>query len=122
MSKILVVDDEPTVRRILRRTLEKAGYTVIELADGAGVAELVRLEAPDLVLLDIHMPKLDGIAALLEIHDIDPRIQVIAMTGDTDPKRAKLAVESGACAFISKPFELEFLLTAVMVHLVARRG
>ena len=63
-KKVLVIDDEPEVRRLIQRVLQKMDHEVLEAEDGAGVMQLIRHERPDLVLLDIHMPKLDGIAAL----------------------------------------------------------
>lgn len=116
-KKLLVVDDDPAVRRFMRRALQGAEYEVIEAADGDEAVESAAAKRPDLVLLDMHMPRLDGIAALSEIMDAGP-IPVIMVTGDGDMERVKLAMERGACGYITKPFDLQSLRTSVMDNLL----
>lgn len=119
-QKLLVVDDEPVVRRLIRKLLQQAGYGVIEAADGDDALELIRREHPVLVLLDIHMPRLDGIATLDAILEIDPKVGVIMVTGDGQETRAKMAMDRGACDYLAKPFDADSLRTSVMAHLLAR--
>ena len=119
-NKVLVIDDEPEVRRMIRRVLQKMDHEVIEAEDGADVAQLVQREHPDLVLLDIHMPRLDGIATLSEILDFDPTIAVVMVTGDCDLDRVRLAMERGACEYITKPFDLQNLETSIAGNLERR--
>jgi two-component system, NtrC family, sensor histidine kinase HydH len=116
-EKLLVVDDEPAVRKLIRRVLHPIGYDLIEASDGDQAAELVRREHPSLVLLDMHMPKLDGIAALDEILKIDSTLAVIMITGDRDADQAALAMKRGACDCITKPFEPRCLETSVAANL-----
>ena len=115
-KKILVVDDDPAVRHFMRRVLQ-GEYEVVEAGDGDEAAKMVAALRPDLVVLDMHMPRLDGIAALSEILDIDAAMPVIMVTGDGDMDRAKLAMDRGARDFMTKPFDLQTLQTSVMPHL-----
>ena len=119
-KKLLVVDDDSAVRRFMRRAVQGAGYEVVEAADGDQAVELVGRERPDLVLLDMHMPRLDGIEALSAIMDLNPAMAVIMVTGDGDIERAKLAMERGACDYMSKPFDIQSLQTSVMANLLVR--
>lgn len=116
-TKVLVVDDEFQVRRLLRRLLEKLGHQAVEADDGSGVAELVRRERPDLALMDIHMPRLDGIAALSQALEADPGLAVIMVTADLDLERVQLALERGASEYITKPFDLEALERSITSNL-----
>lgn len=116
-KKLLVIDDEPMVRHFLRRAVEEMGHEVIEAADGAEVAEIIEREHPALVLLDVHMPQLDGIATLSEILDSDPSIAVIMVSGDDDLKLSEMAMERGACDYITKPIDLRSLQMSVKAYL-----
>ncbi|MEK7858272.1 MAG: response regulator [Elusimicrobiota bacterium] len=119
--KILVIDDELSVRRLVRRILEKAGYLVVEASDGSGASGMVRQEQPDLVLLDMHMLRLDGIAALEEIRMVDRSIPIIMLSADNDDKRVQLALDNGASEFLAKPFDPEKLVAAVKARLAESR-
>ena len=115
-NKILVVDDDPAVRHFRRRVLQ-GKYEVVEAGDGDDAARMVAELRPNLVVLDMHMPRLDGIAALSEILDTDSAMPVIMVTCDGDMDRAKLAMERGARDFMTKPFDLKALQTSVTAHL-----
>ncbi len=106
-TKVLVVDDEAGVRRVIRRALEGAGCRVIETEDGAGAAALARTERPDVVFLDIRMPLVDGIAVIEDIRAEAPDAVVVVVSGD--PNREALALDRGAHAFLQKPFDLDEL-------------
>jgi DNA-binding response OmpR family regulator len=116
MGKLLVVDDDRVVRRLIRRVFEEAGYEVIETADGQGVSQLVQTERPALVLMDIHMPHLNGLTVLNEIMEADPGMAVIMISGDDDLRVAKRAIEIGACDYITKPIDLRSLQMAVRAY------
>ena len=120
-SKILIIDDELSVRRLVRRLLERAGFAVVEASDGSGASAMVRQERPDLVLLDMHMLRLDGIAALEEIRMVDRSIPIIMLTADNDDKRVQLALDNGASEFLAKPFDPEKLVAAVKARLAESR-
>lgn len=116
---VLVVDDEEQVRAIIRRALEELDCQVVEAADGADVMGLVEKHRPALVLMDIHMPEIDGISATDEICRQYPETQVIIVSGDVSDARVKTALERGAVAFIGKPVNLADLQTLVLSRLPA---
>jgi UDP-3-O-acyl N-acetylglucosamine deacetylase len=111
--KILVVDDEDRVRESIRETLSDEGYCVIEASDGTKVLDLIRSERPDLVLLDIWMPEVDGIGLLKEIKKEEPQVNVIMISGHGNIHTAVTATKLGAFDFMEKPLSLEGLLLTV---------
>lgn len=121
-NKVLIVDDEYQVRRLLRRVLEELGHDVIEAEDGDEAAQLARREQPALVLLDMHMPRTEGIAALDEILASDPGIAVIMVSADCDWDRVKLAMERGVWEYITKPLDLQELGLSITSNLERRRA
>jgi len=118
MRKILVVDDEIIIRDLLEDFLSRKGYDVYTASDGrAAIAEVKEIK-PHIVLLDIMMPGMDGIDTLEEIRRIDPRVGVIMITGVLDEKLGKRAMKLGAFDYITKPLDLAYLETAVMVKML----
>ena len=118
MRKILVVDDEIIIRDLLEDFLSRKGYDVYTASDGrAAIAEVKEIK-PYIVLLDIMMPGMDGIDTLEEIRRIDPRVGVIMITGVLDEKLGKRAMKLGAFDYITKPLDLDYLETAVMVKML----
>ncbi|GIV00979.1 MAG: hypothetical protein KatS3mg014_2594 [Actinomycetota bacterium] len=111
-TSVLVVDDEPQVVWMLRFSLEAEGYRTLEARDGRAALEEIRQHRPDLVLLDVMMPVLDGWAVLEELQAIPeqerPRVVVVSARASLRD-RAK-AAELGADAFVAKPFNVEDLL------------
>jgi len=112
-NTILVVDDEDGVRESVREILSDEGYRVIEASDGTQVLDLIRREHPQLVLLDIWMPQVDGIGLLKEIREQEPEVHVIMISGHGNIHTAVTATKLGAFDFIEKPLSLEGLLLAV---------
>ncbi len=110
---ILVVDDEDDVRESVREVLSDEGYRVVDTADGARVLEMIRDEKPELVLLDIWMPQVDGIGLLKEIKSQEPDINVVMVSGHGNIHTAVTATKYGAFDFIEKPVSLDGLLTTV---------
>ena len=100
-----MVDDESRIRLALRACLEAEGYTVTEAADGVEAIAAVRNEVPDLIILDLAMPRLNGLAAIRQFKtmfgDQMPRIIVLTAYGSTHSE--SFARESGVCAFLEKP-------------------
>ncbi len=109
---ILVADDDPDIRRVLRGLLEPLAE-VEEAADGAQALERLRAAKPRLLLLDVVMPEMNGIAVLQAARVFAPDLPVLMLTGESDLAMAQLALESGARAYITKPFEPERLLDEV---------
>ena len=110
---ILIVDDEDGVRESVREVLSDEGYRVIDTADGTQVLELIREEKPELVLLDIWMPQVDGIGLLKEIKTQEPDIHVVMVSGHGNIHTAVTATKFGAFDFIEKPVTLDGLLLTV---------
>jgi len=108
-NKILVVDDEHLIRWSLEQNLKKQGYDVVTAADGEEALRLVREEQPDLVLLDIQMPGINGIQALEKIKEYDEDIVVIMVTAHGGLETAVNAMRLGAYDYVSKPFNLDEL-------------
>jgi CheY-like chemotaxis protein len=119
---ILVADDESEIRKVVRRALEREGYQVLEAADGDEAIFAAFKHKPDLVLLDLHMPRLDGLAAMSEIQGAIPDAAVIVFSGDGDAGHADLALQRGACDYLAKPIDMEQLKTTVEVHTLLREA
>ncbi len=108
MANILIVDDSRTSRKILRELLEGAGHTILaECGDGEEGFLKFRELKPDLVTLDITMPKLDGIEALQLIKKLDENAKVVMITAAGQKDKMVRAIKCGAAEFISKPYEPE---------------
>ena len=114
MAKILTVDDAAFMRNIIKRTLGTAGYTEIyEAADGIQAIQSYKQINPDLVLLDITMPNLDGLNALRAIRTIDPNAKVVMCTAMGQESMVLEAMQYGARDFIVKPFKADRLVRTV---------
>ncbi len=113
-SHILVVDDEPDIRRLLQEILEDEGYSVSTAEDGATARQARRTQRPDLILLDIWMPDVDGITLLKEWTEEEPLNQpVIIMSGHGNVETAVEATRLGAYDYIEKPLSLAKLLLTI---------
>ncbi|HEY7221335.1 MAG TPA: UDP-3-O-acyl-N-acetylglucosamine deacetylase [Candidatus Binatia bacterium] len=110
---ILVVDDEDGVRESVREVLSDEGYRVVDTADGTQVLRIIEEQRPDLVLLDIWMPQMDGIGLLKEIKTQEPDINVVMVSGHGNIHTAVTATKFGAFDFIEKPVSLDGLLSTV---------
>ncbi len=114
MAKILVVDDAAFMRMMIKDTLTKGGYTdLVEAADGAIAVEQFKAESPNLVIMDITMPNMNGLEALKAIKTIDPAAQIIMCSAMGQESMVIDAIKSGAKDFIVKPFKAERILEAV---------
>jgi two-component system, NtrC family, nitrogen regulation response regulator NtrX len=113
MSVILIIDDEPGIRTVLRDVLEDDGYTVIAAEDGIqGLAELAA-KAVDLVFLDVWLPNMGGIDVLKRIKELYPDLEVIMISGHANISLAVQAAKMGAFDFLEKPLSLDRTLTVV---------
>jgi len=110
---ILVVDDEDGVRESVREVLTDEGYRVVDTADCTRVLKMIEDEKPELVLLDIWMPQVDGIGLLKEIKSQEPDINVVMVSGHGNIHTAVTATKFGAFDFIEKPVTLDGLLSTV---------
>jgi two-component system nitrogen regulation response regulator NtrX len=113
VSTILIIDDEPGIRTVLRDVLEDEGYTVLAAEDGiAGLAEL-GARPVDLVFLDVWLPRMGGIDVLKKLHEEHPDIEVIMISGHANISLAVQAVKMGAFDFLEKPLSLDRTMTVV---------
>ncbi len=114
MSKILIVDDAAFMRMMVKENLKKAGYTdFIEAGNGEEALKKFGSESPDLVLLDITMPIMDGITALKEIKALDSSAKVVMCSAMGQDSMVIEAIKLGALDFIVKPFKPERLVQTV---------
>jgi len=113
---ILVVDDEPQIRRVMRTTLSSNGYAVVEAKSGEEALDMVRKERPELVLLDVNMPGMGGLQACREIRD-QSDIAIIMLTVRNTEHDKVLALDAGADDYVVKPFSMEELLARIRAAL-----
>jgi two-component system chemotaxis response regulator CheY len=113
MAKILVVDDAMFMRNKTSRLLQENGYEVVEASNGEEAVERYVKENPDLVLMDITMPILDGIESLKQMKEHDPEARVVMVTALGQKSMVLEALKAGARDFIVKPFQSVTLLEAV---------
>ena len=115
---VLIVEDNPGVRRLLRRAIHPVATDIWECEDGAEALDAYTGHRPDIVLMDIRMPRLDGLAATRQILRDHPKARVIIVTDYDDPQLRAVAERSGACAFVLKEdlTALAQVMTAVTVE------
>jgi two-component system chemotaxis response regulator CheY len=113
MVRVLVVDDAAPVREMCAWILRRRGHEVIEADDGAAAAKLYASEQPDVVLLDVMMPGIDGLTALGEIRALDPGARVAMLTGARDEATIRRAVALGARDYLAKPIQASRLVDAI---------
>ncbi len=103
---IMVADDYEVIRQLCRTWLEIRGYVVVEAEDGEQAVELARRECPDLIIMDLSMPRLDGFAAARRIREIDGlcRVPIVAVSGKGKASR-EAALAAGCDEYLSKPFD-----------------
>ena len=111
---VLIADDLKFIKLVLRETLEKAGFRVVgEASNGQEAVELYQNSRPDVVLMDITMPKMDGLAALKQILKFDPEAKVIMCSALGQQTLIVQALQLGAKDFIVKPFREERVVAAI---------
>jgi DNA-binding response OmpR family regulator len=123
VTRVLVVDDEPMVREVLARYLEREGYAVDVAEDGEQALATYTAKAPDLVLLDLMLPRIDGLEVFRRIRDgrrDDPRPAVIMLTAKGDETDRIVGLELGADDYVTKPFSPREVVARVRA--VLRRG
>ncbi len=120
-SNILVVDDEKTVCASISDILKDENYATMLAHDGLEALEIVKTECPDIILLDIWMPKLDGLETLQQIKEIRPEIEVIVISGHGTIETAVKATKIGAYDFLEKPISMEKMLLVIQHALDKQR-
>jgi two-component system KDP operon response regulator KdpE len=123
-ATVLVIDDEPPIRRLLRTTLAVQDYRVIEAADGREGLSLLRHERPDLLLLDLGLPDIDGLELIRMIRAESP-VPIIVLSSRDDERGKVEALDLGADDYVTKPFGMEELvarLRAALRHRLQQQG
>lgn len=115
-ANILVVDDEPQIRRVMRSTLSSQGYLITEAKSGEEALELTRKERPDLILLDVNMPGMGGLEACREIRRASDA-PIIMLTVRNAERDKVAALDAGADDYVVKPFGIEELLARIRAAL-----
>ena len=117
MAKVLVVDDSIFARKKLAQVLEEEGYEVVEAGNGEEAVAVAEREAPDVILMDITMPVLDGIEATRRIRAKNLPAKVIMVSALGQKSSVLEAVKAGAVDYVLKPYEKSQLLTTLKRHL-----
>jgi Response regulator containing CheY-like receiver, AAA-type ATPase, and DNA-binding domains len=114
MGRILIVDDTLFMRTLLKNILFSGGHEIVgEAGDGAEAVEKYQALKPDLVTMDVVMPKMNGIEALKEIKKLDPGAKVVMCTAVGQEQMVKLAIKTGARGYVVKPFQAPKVLDEV---------
>src|SRR5215475_4174822 len=119
-GKILVVDDDPEVRMTTREFLSGKGYAVSVAAGGREALSMLETVNPDVVLLDVIMPDMDGMETLRRLVAAQPSLPVIMITANADIEITSKVLQMGAADYVPKPFDLDYLDQAVNIQLSAR--
>ncbi|QCO18036.1 DNA-binding response regulator (plasmid) [Azospirillum brasilense] len=123
--RVLVVDDEPPIRRFLRTTLSAQGYDIAEAEDGAGALEAVRRRPPDLLVLDLGLPGIGGLEVIRRLRADGVAAPIIVLSSRADEAGKVEALDLGADDYVTKPFGMEELLArirAALRHRLQQQG
>ena len=112
-KKVLYIEDEAFLARIVKETLELKGYEVMHKKDGMKVLETITIFAPDLCLLDVMLPHTDGFALANHIHNVHPRLPIIFLTAKTQTDDLVKGFASGGTDYLKKPFSMEELIVRI---------
>ncbi len=115
-QRILVVDDDPAISEMVAIVLESEGYSATVCANGSNVLSLFRLEHPELVLLDVMLPGLDGVSVCRQLRE-ESDVPIIMMSAKTDSVDVIAGLEAGADDYVTKPFDNSVLLARVKARL-----
>lgn len=115
--KVLVVDDQFGIRVLLQEVLQREGYEIFQAPNGQTALEIVQREDPDLILLDMKIPGMDGLEILRNIRKLEIDTKVIMMTAYGELDLIHEAMEMGAIAHFTKPFDIDELRKAVKEQL-----
>jgi DNA-binding response OmpR family regulator len=115
--RILVIEDEPRIRGFVARGLEAEGFSVVQAGDGPGGLRYARELRPDLVILDLLLPRLDGLSVLRELEVQHPELPVIIVSARADTPTKLRGFGLGARDYLTKPFSFDELLARIRVHM-----
>jgi len=112
-KKVLYIEDEPHLARIVKDTLELKGYEVLHRKDGVNIMEQVSAFSPDICLLDVMLPHIDGFAVANHIHNLNPQLPLIFLTAKTQTDDLIKGFSSGGTDYLKKPFSMEELIVRI---------
>lgn len=124
-QRVLVVDDEPPIRRFLRTSLSAQGYQVLEADDGPAARNMLQRNAVDVIVLDLGLPGADGFDIIKELRDSGSALPIIVLSSRTDEAGKVRALDLGADDYVSKPFGMDELLArlrAALRHRLQQQG
>ena len=114
MAKMMIADDSDAIRLVLKDILSIGEHEVVaEAVDGAEAVDFYQEKHPDVLLLDLAMPKKDGLTVVKEVIEQDPNAKIILITASDDQKTIKQCMDEGAKSYISKPFDFNGVLKAI---------
>nr|WP_294946501.1 response regulator transcription factor [uncultured Mucilaginibacter sp.] len=119
--KVLLAEDELALAHIVRESLEEAGFDVVLCANGEQALQTYRQRKPDILALDVMMPKMDGFEVARKIREVDKTTPIIFLTAKSQPKDVVAGFESGANDYLKKPFSVEELIVRIRVLLSDNR-
>ena len=122
---VLLVDDEPAIRRFLRLSFDAEGYQVEEADDGKAALVILRAKSPDLLILDLGLPDLDGFEVIRQLREFGSTIPIIVLSSRTDEKGKVQALDLGADDYVTKPFgidELQARIRTALRHRLQQQG
>ncbi len=117
LPRILIVDDAELIGELLSDYLKDKGFEPYSIVSGEEALKYVKRLRPHVVLLDIRIPDMNGLDVLQQIHELDPTVAVIMITGMQDEETARQALQLGAADYITKPIDLEYLDTSLMIKI-----
>lgn len=117
MPRVLVVDDEPYIVELLQEYLTAKGYEVLTASDGEEALQKVKEERPHVILLDVRMPKMNGLEVLKRVREMDHEVGVIMVTAVAEEETGRQALQLGAFDYITKPLDLQYLDRSLWVKL-----
>ena len=115
--RVLLVEDDARLQTLGRKILERHGYQVLLASDGRLAVELAGSGQPDLVLMDVSLPEMDGLEATRLIKRTQPDLPIVALTAHAMERDRERTREAGCDGFLSKPYQIPDLLAAVSAHL-----
>ena len=117
MADILIVEDDPIIRKTVDYAMRRAGFTTRMSGDGYEALQMARAQAPDLILLDLMLPGLDGFEFASQIRNTDPEVAIVMVTALGEERDTVRGLEAGADDYVTKPFSMEELLARVRANL-----
>ena len=118
-DKILIIEDEPQIRTLLRAALQRAGYRTIEAASAREALNAKAIDNPDLILLDLGLPDRDGLELVAELRP-DPSVRLIVVSAREQTEQKVAALDLGADDYVTKPFDMDELLARIRAALRQR--